>query len=170
MNSDVNMFSALATDKEDVKVMVGFTEFRKQKGYTIIDLNTSIPYPSSTHGENDTIKLIRALHKFVGPNIKVFLSDVFHNLLPTDIYSLVVDALEPSVKDELLKNFCDKELISYHQIFEGAVFGIPSELAKLDKTEMGYAWLCKLNRILATFFMLEENSVELYLRFYPSSA
>ncbi|GKA73166.1 RNA-directed DNA polymerase, eukaryota, reverse transcriptase zinc-binding domain protein [Tanacetum coccineum] len=50
---------------------------------------------------NATIKLIGALHKFVGPNIKAFLSDVFHNLLPTDIYSLVVDALEPSVKDEL---------------------------------------------------------------------
>ncbi|GJY34932.1 protein MOR1, partial [Tanacetum coccineum] len=90
---------------------------------------------------NATIKLIGALHKFVGPNIKAFLSDVFHNLLPTDIYSLVVDALEPSVKDELLKNFCDEELISYHQIFEGAVFGIPSELAKLDKTEMRYAWV-----------------------------
>ncbi|GJV59510.1 hypothetical protein Tco_1465610 [Tanacetum coccineum] len=60
---------------------------------------------------NATIKLIRALHKFIGPNIKAFLSNVFHNLLPTDIYSLVVDVLEPSVKDELLKNFCDKELM-----------------------------------------------------------
>lgn len=33
---------------------------------------------------------------------------------------LVVDALEPSVREELVKNFCDRELISYQQIFEGA--------------------------------------------------
>ncbi|GJT27286.1 vacuolar protein sorting-associated protein 53 A [Tanacetum coccineum] len=58
----------------------------------------------------------------------------------------VVDALEPSVKDKLLKNFCDKELISYHQIFEGSIFGIPSELAKLDKTKIRYAWFkCRLS-------------------------
>ncbi|KVH90310.1 Vps53-like, N-terminal [Cynara cardunculus var. scolymus] len=48
---------------------------------------------------------------------------------------LVVDALEPSVREELVKNFCDRELISYQQIFEGA------ELAKLDKTERRYAWV-----------------------------
>jgi vacuolar protein sorting-associated protein 53 len=33
---------------------------------------------------------------------------------------LVVDALEPSVREELVKNFCSKELNSYRQIFEGA--------------------------------------------------
>jgi len=33
---------------------------------------------------------------------------------------LVVDALEPSVREELVKNFCSKELTSYRQIFEGA--------------------------------------------------
>ena len=33
---------------------------------------------------------------------------------------LVVDALEPSVREELVKNFCNRELISYEQIFEGA--------------------------------------------------
>ncbi|XP_011077011.1 vacuolar protein sorting-associated protein 53 A [Sesamum indicum] len=48
---------------------------------------------------------------------------------------LVVDALEPSVREELVKNFCSRELTSYHQIFEGA------ELAKLDKTERRYAWI-----------------------------
>ncbi|KAI3701052.1 hypothetical protein L2E82_45695 [Cichorium intybus] len=48
---------------------------------------------------------------------------------------LVVDALEPSVREELVKNFCNRELISYKQIFEGA------ELAKLDKTERRYAWI-----------------------------
>ncbi|KAJ9556300.1 hypothetical protein OSB04_010914 [Centaurea solstitialis] len=48
---------------------------------------------------------------------------------------LVVDALEPSVREELVKNFCNRELISYQQIFEGA------ELAKLDKTERRYAWV-----------------------------
>ncbi|PAN26986.1 hypothetical protein PAHAL_5G051700 [Panicum hallii] len=47
----------------------------------------------------------------------------------------VVDALEPSVREELVKNFCSKELTSYRQIFEGA------ELAKLDKTERRYAWI-----------------------------
>ena len=33
---------------------------------------------------------------------------------------LVVDALEPSVREELVKNFCNRELTSYRQIFEGA--------------------------------------------------
>lgn len=33
---------------------------------------------------------------------------------------LVVDALEPSVREELVKNFCNRELTSYQQIFEGA--------------------------------------------------
>ncbi|KAK6144836.1 hypothetical protein DH2020_021656 [Rehmannia glutinosa] len=48
---------------------------------------------------------------------------------------LVVDALEPSVREELVKSFCSRELTSYQQIFEGA------ELAKLDKTERRYAWI-----------------------------
>ncbi|KAF5179694.1 Vacuolar protein sorting-associated protein 53 a [Thalictrum thalictroides] len=48
---------------------------------------------------------------------------------------LVVDALEASVREELVKNFCHRELTSYQQIFEGA------ELAKLDKTERRYAWI-----------------------------
>ncbi|KAL6287108.1 hypothetical protein ACE6H2_011498 [Prunus campanulata] len=48
---------------------------------------------------------------------------------------LVVDALEPSVREELVNNFCSRELTSYEQIFEGA------ELAKLDKTERRYAWI-----------------------------
>ncbi|KAL6565339.1 HIT domain protein [Orobanche gracilis] len=48
---------------------------------------------------------------------------------------LVVDALEPSVREELVKNFCSRELTSYQQIFEGA------ELAKLDKSERRYAWI-----------------------------
>ncbi|CAA6663358.1 unnamed protein product [Spirodela intermedia] len=48
---------------------------------------------------------------------------------------LVVDVLEPSVKEELVRNFCNKELTSYRQIFEGA------ELAKLDKAERRYAWI-----------------------------
>ncbi|KAI0507396.1 hypothetical protein KFK09_013521 [Dendrobium nobile] len=50
---------------------------------------------------------------------------------------LVVDALEPSVREELVKHFCNKELTSYRQIFDGA------ELAKLDKTERRYAWIKK---------------------------
>ena len=33
---------------------------------------------------------------------------------------LVVDALEPSVREELVRNLCNKELTSYRQIFEGA--------------------------------------------------
>lgn len=48
---------------------------------------------------------------------------------------LVVDALEPSVREDLVKNFCSRELTSYRQIFEGA------ELAKLDKAERRYAWI-----------------------------
>lgn len=33
---------------------------------------------------------------------------------------LVVDALEASVREELVNNFCSRELTSYEQIFEGA--------------------------------------------------
>lgn len=33
---------------------------------------------------------------------------------------LVVDALESSVREELVNNFCSRELTSYEQIFEGA--------------------------------------------------
>ncbi|XP_031479649.1 vacuolar protein sorting-associated protein 53 A [Nymphaea colorata] len=48
---------------------------------------------------------------------------------------LVVDALEPSVREELVKTVCHKELAAYEQIFEG------TELAKLDKVERRYAWI-----------------------------
>ncbi|XWS62080.1 hypothetical protein CRYUN_Cryun07bG0180400 [Craigia yunnanensis] len=48
---------------------------------------------------------------------------------------LVVNALEPSVREELVNNFCSRELTSYEQIFEGA------GLTKLDKTEQRYAWI-----------------------------
>ena len=33
---------------------------------------------------------------------------------------LVVDALEPSVREELINNFCSRELTSYEQIYVGA--------------------------------------------------
>lgn len=43
------------------------------------------------------------------------------NLLPLlKDACLVVDALEPSVREELVNNLCSKELTSYRQIFEGA--------------------------------------------------
>ncbi|CAN6465515.1 unnamed protein product [Victoria cruziana] len=48
---------------------------------------------------------------------------------------LVVDALKPSVREELVKTVCHKELAAYEQIFEG------TELAKLDKVERRYAWI-----------------------------
>ncbi|KAK6136212.1 hypothetical protein DH2020_030044 [Rehmannia glutinosa] len=82
---------------------------------------------------------------------------------------LVVDALEPSVREDLVKNFCSRELTSYQQIFEGAglsnfvilysyclqssevdfddleleiwLYSVSAELAKLDKTERRYAWI-----------------------------
>ncbi|KAF6155358.1 hypothetical protein GIB67_019884, partial [Kingdonia uniflora] len=62
---------------------------------------------------------------------------------------LVVDALEPSVREELVKNFCNRELTSYQQIFEGAGLyddgfidnSWTKHLAKLDKTERRYAWI-----------------------------
>lgn len=48
---------------------------------------------------------------------------------------LVVDAFEPSVREELIRNVCNKELTAYQQIFEG------TEVAKLDKAERRYAWI-----------------------------
>ena len=74
------------------------------------------------------------------------------------------------MREELVKNFCSRELTSYRQIFEGAglsdlvlcyyfisahvtsvclmtsnsnslIFAILLELAKLDKAERRYAWI-----------------------------
>ncbi|GBG82677.1 hypothetical protein CBR_g35042 [Chara braunii] len=51
---------------------------------------------------------------------------------------LVVDALEPDVKEELISGFCSKELTAYQQIFQGTL-----EVAKLEKAERRYAWIKK---------------------------
>ncbi|KAH7283807.1 hypothetical protein KP509_34G024900 [Ceratopteris richardii] len=48
---------------------------------------------------------------------------------------LVVDALDASVREELISIVCNKELTAYRQIFEG------TELARLDKVERRYAWI-----------------------------
>lgn len=48
---------------------------------------------------------------------------------------LVVDALDASVREELIATVCNKELTAYRQIFEG------TELARLDKVERRYAWI-----------------------------
>lgn len=48
---------------------------------------------------------------------------------------LVVDALDPSVREELIRTVCNKELTAYQQIFEG------TEVARLDKVERRYAWI-----------------------------
>lgn len=49
---------------------------------------------------------------------------------------LVVDALEPSVREELVNKFCSREVTSYEQIFEGA--GMPDFLL-----HYGYAFFMK---------------------------
>uniref|UniRef100_A0A0D9V994 Uncharacterized protein n=1 Tax=Leersia perrieri TaxID=77586 RepID=A0A0D9V994_9ORYZ len=72
---------------------------------------------------------------------------------------LVVDALEPSVREELVKNFCSKELTSYKQIFEGA------ELAKLDKTERRAQLIDILNNLkekpdVATLLLALQRTLE----------
>lgn len=61
---------------------------------------------------------------------------------------LVVDALEPSVREELVNNFCSRELTSYEQIFEGA--GMSNFLLCYD-----YA-----------FFIKEITSYVLYVELY----
>lgn len=48
---------------------------------------------------------------------------------------LAVDALEPSVREELLHSFCSKELVAYQQTFQG------SDVARLEKVERRYAWI-----------------------------
>lgn len=52
---------------------------------------------------------------------------------------LVVDALEPSVREELVNNFCSRELTAYEQIFDGAGMHnfLPScDFAKEKKNEI----------------------------------
>ncbi|CAK9191617.1 unnamed protein product [Sphagnum troendelagicum] len=48
---------------------------------------------------------------------------------------LVINALDPSAKEELIRNVCSKELTAYQQIFQG------TEVAKLEKAERRYAWI-----------------------------
>lgn len=48
---------------------------------------------------------------------------------------LAVDALELSVREELLQGFCSKELVAYQQTFQG------SDVARLEKVERRYAWI-----------------------------
>ncbi|KAJ7527685.1 hypothetical protein O6H91_16G066600 [Diphasiastrum complanatum] len=48
---------------------------------------------------------------------------------------LVIDALDSSAREELVRNVCSKELTAYQQIFQG------TEVAKLDKVERRYAWI-----------------------------
>ncbi|XP_024383135.1 vacuolar protein sorting-associated protein 53 A isoform X2 [Physcomitrium patens] len=48
---------------------------------------------------------------------------------------LVIDGLDPSAKEELIRNVCSKELTAYQQIFQG------TEVAKLEKAERRYAWI-----------------------------
>eukprot|EP00963_Diacronema_lutheri_P002401 scaffold155_cov347-Pavlova_lutheri.AAC.80 len=49
---------------------------------------------------------------------------------------LVVDALEPQVKEEIVSSICNRELGSYAQIFAGS-----AEVSRLDKIDRRYAWL-----------------------------
>lgn len=41
---------------------------------------------------------------------------------------LVIDALDPSAKEELIRNVCSKELTAYQQIFQGTGNFTPSSL------------------------------------------
>jgi hypothetical protein len=55
---------------------------------------------------------------------------------------VVIDALDPSAKEELIRNVCSKELTAYQQIFQGtgAFFYLCSP--ELCLTSLVYAFLC----------------------------
>ncbi|KAJ8435912.1 hypothetical protein Cgig2_013259 [Carnegiea gigantea] len=89
-----------------------------------------------SHVFSDFSRYVSSDHDFCNPSLGTGKETEETNLLQQlSDACLVVDALEPSVREELVKNFCNRELTSYRQIFEGA------ELAKLDKTERRYAWI-----------------------------
>ncbi|KAL0322398.1 UNVERIFIED_CONTAM: Vacuolar protein sorting-associated protein 53 A [Sesamum calycinum] len=70
------------------------------------------------------------------PQLKMLLHHfIFPAAFSISLLKLLLTKLSPQLREELVKNFCSRELTSYHQIFEGA------ELAKLDKTERRYAWI-----------------------------
>ncbi|GJT01352.1 vacuolar protein sorting-associated protein 53 A [Tanacetum coccineum] len=101
------------------------------------DAYRDIPKIAELRDKFKNIKQVLKSHVFsdfssLGTGKEAEESNLLHQLSDA---CLVVDALEPSVREELVKNFCNRELISYEQIFEGA------ELAKLDKTERRYAWV-----------------------------
>nr|GEU43114.1 hypothetical protein [Tanacetum cinerariifolium] len=107
------------------------------------------------HVEKGTIELY-----FVKTDYQ--LADIFTKALPVDRFNYLVHRL---VKEELLKNFCDKELICYHQIFEGAGYAKAngfvniSEFGGNDTNIMGERVLMyksqTLNKSLFRFFQIE---------------
>jgi len=54
---------------------------------------------------------------------------------------LVVDTIDPQVRDELVNYVCNKEMAVYTQIFSGT-----GQVAKLEKTERRYHWLLRMLR------------------------
>eukprot|EP00241_Pyramimonas_parkeae_P017643 CAMPEP_0114299464 /NCGR_PEP_ID=MMETSP0059-20121206/12989_1 /TAXON_ID=36894 /ORGANISM="Pyramimonas parkeae, Strain CCMP726" /LENGTH=843 /DNA_ID=CAMNT_0001421941 /DNA_START=19 /DNA_END=2550 /DNA_ORIENTATION=+ len=66
---------------------------------------------------------------------------------------LVVDVLEPHVRDELLGEICNKEMTAY-----GQVFSTTGEVARLDRTERRYAWFKRQLRSKEEVWQLFPNS------------
>ncbi|KAG2314123.1 hypothetical protein Bca52824_017245 [Brassica carinata] len=135
----LHRLTMLVSAVEQLQVMASKKQYREAAAQLEVPFifritNTEIGREDTygTPGESCSGNLVFHLMKLFSfkalsssPNLLQHLSDC----------CLVVDALESSVREEVVNNFCSRELTSYEQIFEGA------ELARLDKTERRYAWI-----------------------------
>ena len=54
---------------------------------------------------------------------------------------LVVDALEPHVREELVGNLTSKELVNYTSVFDGSIAGAHGDQSRLEAVDRRYAWV-----------------------------
>jgi len=108
---------------------------------THFDAFKNIPKISEMRGKIDTIKLMLRSSIFKDfealSTIDTESSDDYSDLTATLADAcLVVDVLDPYVRDELLGDICNKEVTAYNQVFTTV-----GEVGRLDRTERRYAWI-----------------------------
>ena len=112
----------------------------------------------STHfdGYNDIPKVaeLQKKHAAIRQTLRSHVFEDFHSTwMPTVIEQdpgaaprladacLVVDALEPHVRDELVGNLTNKELMNYTSVFDGTIAGAHGDQSKLEAVDRRYVWI-----------------------------
>jgi len=104
-----------------------------------------VPKVAELRGRFNTIK--GSLKSYIFEDFKLLHMPNTDNASNPEILSrlhdacLVVDTIDPQVRDELVNYVCNKEMAVYSQIFTGT-----GQVAKLEKTERRYHWLLRMLR------------------------